>query len=81
MSAAVTSVRTSTPTLGDDLERDRLEHRVRRVTVVIGVLRRLASEQRGELSSTPRHLRLAIADFEGQIKAMNARLAELAPDT
>ncbi len=67
-------------TLGAELERDRLERRVRRVTVAISALRERASEHRGEVGSPPRHLRQAIADFEAQIEEMNARLRELAPE-
>lgn len=66
-------------TLGADLERDRLERRVRRATVAISALRERANEHRCELGATPRQLRQAIADFETQIDEMNARLRELAP--
>jgi hypothetical protein len=65
-------------TLGAELERDRLEHRVGRATVAIAVLRRMAGEHRRELGATPPHLGHAIADFEAQIEAMNARLRDLA---
>jgi hypothetical protein len=64
-------------TLGAELERDRLEHRVGRATVAIAVLRQIAGEHRRELGATPRHLGHAIADFEAQIEAMNARLRDL----
>jgi hypothetical protein len=67
-------------TLGEGLERDRLEHRVRRAAVAIAVLRGLAIEQRRELGATPKHVRQAIADFEFQIESMNARLLDLAPE-
>jgi hypothetical protein len=67
-----------TRSLGEDLERDRLEHRVTRVTVAIAALRERASEHRPGLGAPPRHLRHAIADFEAQIELMNARLRELA---
>jgi hypothetical protein len=67
-------------TLGAKLERDRLERRVRRVTIAVSALSARASEHRRELGATPRHLRQAIADFEAQIDEMNARLRELAPD-
>lgn len=70
---------TFTHTLGAALERDRLEHRVRRMTVAVGSLRQHASEHRRELS-TPRHVRQSIADFEAQIEAMTARLRDLAPE-
>jgi hypothetical protein len=66
---------TSTQTLGATLERDRLEHRVSRVTVAIAVLRRLGDEHRHE---PPKHVRQTIADFEAQTAAMKARIRELA---
>jgi hypothetical protein len=65
-------------TLGAELERDRLEHRVGRATVAIAVLHRIAGEHRRDLGATPRHLRQAIADFEAQVEGMNARLRDLA---
>jgi hypothetical protein len=64
-------------TLGAALERDRLEHRVSRVTLAIAVLRRFGNEHRGE---PPRHIRQTIADFEAQTAAMKARLQQLAHD-
>jgi hypothetical protein len=68
----------SSYSLGAELERDRLEHRVTRVTVVVAALRERSREHRRELGAPPRHLRQAIADFEAQIESMNARLRELA---
>lgn len=67
-----------TPTLGAELERDRLEHRVNRIAVAISVLRERAREHRRELGGAPVHIRQAIADFEAQLAAMNARLGDLA---
>jgi hypothetical protein len=69
----------STQTLGAELERDRLERRVSRVTFAIAALRKRAGAQRSEPAAPARHLRHAIADFEAQLEAMNARLRELAP--
>jgi hypothetical protein len=71
---------TSTHTLGAQLERDRLERRVRRMTVAIGVLRQRESENRREPRAPHRHLGQAIADFEAQIDAMNSRLRALGMD-
>jgi hypothetical protein len=71
---------TSTHTLGAELERDRLERRVRRMTVAIGVLRQLESENRRGPRAPRRHLGQAIADFEAQIEAMNTRLRDLGID-
>jgi hypothetical protein len=71
---------TANDTLGAELERDRLERRVRRMTVAIASLRERAGEHRRELRAPPRRLRQAIADFEAQIDAMNVRLRELVPE-
>jgi hypothetical protein len=65
---------TLTRTLGAELERDRLEHRVRRLAVAIAVLRERAREHRRELGGAPLHIRQAIADFEAQLADTNARL-------
>jgi hypothetical protein len=81
MASSVTSIVTSSShTLGEELERDRLEHRVRRVTVAVAVLRERVSAYRPELGTPPRHLRRAITNFEAQIEALNARLRDLARD-
>jgi hypothetical protein len=64
--------------MGAELERDRLEYRVRRVTVAIAVLRQLAGAHRGKRVAPPVHLGHAIADFEAQIESMTARLHDLA---
>jgi hypothetical protein len=72
---------TSTYTLGAALERDRLEHRVSRAAVAVAALRQVASVHRRGLGPPPPHIRRAIADFEAQIAAINARLQELAPTT
>jgi len=70
----------TTRTLGADLERDRLERRVIRMTVAIAALRQRASGYRRELGGPPGPLRHAIADFEDQIEVMNARLRDLSPE-
>ena len=75
MSSSVRARRTVS--LGAELERDRLERRVRRMTLAIASLRKCATEHRRERGAPPRHLRQAIADFEAQIDTMNARLQEL----
>jgi hypothetical protein len=64
-----------THTLGAALERDRLERRVGRMTVAIGVLRE--RESRGEPGAHRRHLGAVIADFEAQIAAMKTRVRDL----
>jgi hypothetical protein len=68
---------TSARTLGAELERNRLEHRMRRVTMVVAALRHRAGEHQRDLGVPPRPLRQAIADFEAQTAAINARLREL----
>jgi hypothetical protein len=79
--APVSAARSSsTQSLGAELERDRLGRRVRRATVAVAALRDRASEHRREQGAPPRHLRQAIADFEAQIEAMDARLRDLALD-
>jgi hypothetical protein len=70
---------TTTDTLGATLERERLEHRLSRVAVVITTLHQRASQNRGAPGARPRHIQYAIADFETQMAAMNVRLRELAP--
>jgi hypothetical protein len=57
----------STHTLGAELERDRLEHRVGRLAVAVAALRQRTNEHRRGLGAAPRHLRLAIADFEAHV--------------
>lgn len=69
----------SIPTLGSELERDRLEHRVERATIALATLRQRLSEH-GRAGQPPRHLRQAIVDFEEQVAAMNARLRDLGPE-
>jgi hypothetical protein len=67
-----------TRSLGAALERDRLEHRARRMTFAVGSLRQRAIATERELGATPRHLQQIIVDFEAEIEAMNARLRDLA---
>jgi hypothetical protein len=78
MASSVTSITTVSPhTLGEALERDRVERRVRRVTVAVAVLRERVSRHRPEPGAPPRHLLHAIADFEAQLEALSARLRHL----
>lgn len=67
----------SAQTLGATLERDRLEHRVSWMTVVVESLRRRASEH---ARAEPRRVAQAIADLEAQLAVMNARLRDLDHD-
>jgi hypothetical protein len=81
MTSSVTPITSAPPhTLGELLERDRLERRVRRVTVAVAVLRERVGRHRLELGTPPRHLLHAVADFEAQIEALSARRRELGPD-
>jgi hypothetical protein len=66
--------------LGEELERDRLEHRVRRVTVAIAALRDREHDHRRRFGASPRAVRQAITEFEAKAEAMNARLRDLAFD-
>jgi hypothetical protein len=70
-----------TPTLGAELERDRLERRLRRATVAIAALHDRVSGHRPELGTASRRLRQTIADFEAQIEALSARLRDLGHDS
>jgi hypothetical protein len=63
----------SAETIGAELERYRLERRTRRATLVVAALRERASDA----NTAPWHLFHLIADFEAQIKAMDARLRDL----
>lgn len=71
---------TSSHTLGAALERDRLERRVSRIAVAVAALRQRASEHRREPGTAPQPIGQAIADFEAQIAALNARLWDLGHD-
>jgi hypothetical protein len=67
-------------TLGAMLERERLEHRVRRLAIATAALRQRASAHRRDLGEPPRHIRQAIADFEAQLAALNDRLRTVVGD-
>jgi hypothetical protein len=67
-------------TLGAELERDRLTHRVRTILVTIDVLRQRANEWRREGGGPPGHLQRVITDFEAQVETIEARLRDLAPE-
>jgi hypothetical protein len=67
-------------TLGAELERDRLAQRARRITAVIAALRRPAGEGRATHSGD-RHIFQAIAEFEAELAAIDARLSDLAAGT
>lgn len=67
-------------TLGMELERDRLERRLQRVTAVLAELHRRASDQRGQFGRPTRPMRQAIGDFEAVSTAIADRLDALAAD-
>jgi hypothetical protein len=62
---------------GVELDRIRLKRRIREKRVAIAWMRRYMREER-EPSVAPGYVRRAIADFETQVEAMNARLLHLA---
>lgn len=66
-------------TLGTQLESHRLEHRLLRLTTIVGALHARAERHQLDLGRSPRQLRAAIADFEAERTRTRARLAELAP--
>ena len=71
--------RTTSPTLGPELDRDHLERRISRIGVAITWLRQYNGDRQGVGQVPQRYVRQAITDFEAQIVAMNARLRELPP--
>ncbi len=75
-----TRQQTSSRTLAAALERDRLEHRLRRVGVAIAALRGRAGEHQDELGAPPKPIQEAIAYFEARMAAINERLQELSRD-
>jgi hypothetical protein len=64
-------------TITDRLERQRLEHRVRRIEGVIAHLRLRADAHMRERGEIRAPLRQALVDFERERAALRARLVEL----
>ena len=64
-------------TIGSQLERDRLERRVRRIQKVTEALRDRAVHRQSVNGMTPPALRHAIADFEIETRRLQRRVAEL----
>lgn len=62
--------------IGLDLERQRLEHRARRVSYTIAALRRLA-DARASSGSVPAPMQQAIAGFSHELGRVERRLADL----
>jgi hypothetical protein len=73
----VTTEATSTRTLSDLLESDRLESRIRRATAAATALRVIDEVEPARRGHSLRYLRVAIADFDAHINSMNARLRDL----
>jgi hypothetical protein len=65
-------------TLAADLERQRLEMGIERAQRALGALHRLADDRRRQAGGAPRQIARAISDFESQIAAARARLADIA---
>jgi hypothetical protein len=65
-------------TLGADLERDHLTRRARRIRGVIAALRRQAGGRHAAAHASNRHIFRAIAEFEAELAAIDARLSDLA---
>lgn len=76
MPDTTTATAPDNPTLAADLEIRRLEHRVRRVSIVLRALR-LREEGYRERGCVPRPLHEAIAQFAGELHADRARLTRL----
>lgn len=64
-------------TIAAELERDRLEHRVRRMELVIAALRDRVLHRRAVTGAIPLPLRQAIAGFELELNALRHRLAQI----
>ncbi len=64
-------------TISIRLERDRLEHRMRRIERVTSALRDRAVYRHAVMGTTPPPLRRAIADFELELIGMRRRLDDL----
>jgi hypothetical protein len=74
----MTGLRVLSMTLGDELERDRLTRRAQSVSVVVAELRRQVGSDRAEAHPANRYLLDAIAKFETELAAIDARVIDLA---
>ena len=68
----------SAVTLAADLERRRLELAIERTQRALASLHRLADDRRRQAGAAPHQIARAITDFESQIAAKRARLADIA---
>lgn len=68
-------------TIAQALERDRLEHRARRMELVIGALRDRARHHQAHSGGAPPPLLEAIVGFERELNALRHRLEEIADGT
>ena len=64
-------------TIGSELERDRLAHRINRMELVLRALKDRAT-LRSEGGDVPAPLREAIRDFSTELHALRGRFAEMA---
>jgi hypothetical protein len=64
-------------TIAPQLERDRLEHRMRRIELVVAALGERAVFRRATMGTTPAPLRQGITSLELEIVAIRRRLDEL----
>lgn len=64
------------PTLAVDLERDRLEHRIRRTREVLRALEH-RDVMRPARGTVPRPLVLAVQDFRGELERLERRARQL----
>jgi hypothetical protein len=69
-------LRPVTPTLGRTLERQRLEHRIRRATLVLAALRD-RSALRSTRTGSPSGLADAVRDFSAELSRLDRRPNEL----
>lgn len=65
-------------TIAAQLERDRLEHRLRRIEIVVSALRERAVYRHSAIGTPPLPLLHAIDDFEGEMTNLRLRLRQLA---
>jgi hypothetical protein len=62
------------PTVGAQLERDRLQHRVARLQAVVAVLRRRAADTRPGGDRPAQGLTAALGEFERELRAVRDQL-------
>jgi hypothetical protein len=73
------ALRTTRHTIGQELERRRLEHRAQRLEAALRALHVRAADQ-GRRGAVPPGLSEAIGDFAAELAAVRARIDALAPE-